>query len=421
MKKKISLVALMAGLLSAGVVVPAQAADPTDPAPTNVQISWKDDTYKFVHVTWDEDSARPNKVFVRWPGSTMRNRVKFVAADAPNAVDLPAEFMWQVGALLEVGVTVGDAAGETSPVAVSVPFDTIDAGAPVITSYQPSGTSTLQVSWKQGTPTHRDTTPGDPLDLDLPVKYQAAYQLPDGTTVPVGQRSTSTTATVVGPNPPYTLRVRAANEWMSVENDGIRAHSSAFTTSIPAWVVAGQNTVIRGTFDGPETSTQVTLQARSTATSAWYAVGSNHFPTGSYQFTVPSRGTRQYRIVVGNTTSNVGRDVWFGGYSAPVTTTTQLKATVSLAASTVSRSSTPVNAALTVNPASTGTASLQRWNGSTWVAVANVPFTSGRGTGHLSAATAGTFTYRYYVPAQTYNGLSVAAAYSPNFTLTVKP
>jgi hypothetical protein len=39
----------------------------------------------------------------------------------------------------------------------------------------------------------------------------------------------------------------------------------------------------------------------------------------------------------------------------------------------------------------------------------------------MSAATAGTFTYRYYVPAQSFNGLPVAAAYSPNFTLKVLP
>jgi hypothetical protein len=45
----------------------------------------------------------------------------------------------------------------------------------------------------------------------------------------------------------------------------------------------------------------------------------------------------------------------------------------------------------------------------------------GYGTGYLSATTAGRFTYRYRVPAHTYNGLSVAAAYSPNFVLTVKP
>lgn len=85
------------------------------------------------------------------------------------------------------------------------------------------------------------------------------------------------------------------------------------------------------------------------------------------------------------------------------------------------RNNTPVPTKLTVNPAVNGAAALQRWNGKTWVFITNVAIKGGYGTGYLSATKAGRFTYRYYVPAHTYNGLSVAAAYSPNFVLTVKP
>ncbi|WP_133980461.1 hypothetical protein [Kribbella voronezhensis] len=317
-------------------------------------------------------------------------------------------------------MSVGDAAGETSPVALSVPFDTIDAGQPIIESNQPSGSSTLQVTWKAGTPVHNDTTPGDPLDVNLPVTYQPAYRVGTAAPVLVGQPTTNTTATVTGPKPPYSLTVRAVNEWTYISSDPVNAQPIGFTTSIPTWVIAGTDTVIKGTYTGPDSAT-ITLQARNSATSAWYGVGGYAFTGHTYQFTVPSRGTRDYRIAVSNSQDPIAKTGWFGGYSGIVKTTTQLKATVLLGASTVYRSSTPVNAVLTVNPASSGTASLQRWNGTTWVAVANVPFTSGRGTGHLSAATAGTFTYRFYVPAQTYNGLPVAAAYSPNFTVKVLP
>ena len=418
--KKLSAVVLLAGLFSAGVVVPAHAAGTADPAPTNVKISWKDETFQFVHVTWDEEGAQPNRIAVRRPGSTGTAPHRVLAADAPNEIDLPRDLVQQAGILLEVRVSVGTATEETSPFAASVPFDTIDAGQPVIQSYQPSGTSTLAVSWKQGTPDFKDTTPGDPLDRDLPVSYQPAYRGSGGAPVPIGQPTTNTSATVTGPTPPFSFVVQARNEWISISSQSVEARKTAFTASVPSWVVADQNTVIRGTYSGPE-STRITLQARNSATSAWYAVVGYDFSGGSYEFTVPSRGTRTYRVAFGNTVSPFGPVVFFGGYSAPVTTTTQLKASVSLASPLVFRSSQPVPAWLTVTPAITGAAALQRWNGSAWVFITNVAISAGHGTGQLSAATAGTFTYRYYVPAHTFNGLGVAAAYSPNFTLTVKP
>ena len=67
-------------------------------------------------------------------------------------------------------------------------------------------------------------------------------------------------------------------------------------------------------------------------------------------------------------------DAWFGGYSAPVTTTTQQKATVSLNSSTYGNN-TPVPTQLMVNPAVNGAAALQRWNGKTWVFFTNVAIT----------------------------------------------
>jgi hypothetical protein len=418
--KKLFVAAGLAGLVSAGLVLPAHA-EATTAAPTNVQIRWKDDTYQFVHVTWDEAAGLPNRIILRRPGSTSTNGFKYVAADAPNEIDLPKASIWPVGSKLEIGVGVGTAMEPISPLAVSVPFDTIGAGSPVIEGFKPTGTSTLQVTWKAGTPVEADTTPGDPLDVDYPATYVPMYRTSDATPlVPIGQPTSSTTITFTDPKPPYSFLVRSRNEWLDQSSTSIIASSSAFTTSIPSWVVADHETVIRGTFDGPEDgSTSVTLQARDSVTSAWYAVATNYFQK-SYQFSVPSRGTRQYRVVVGNATGSYLR-VWFGGFSAPVTTTTQLKATVAMSATAVYRSNQLVNAWLYVNPASNGAAVQQRWNGKTWIAVANVAFKAGQGTAHLSAATAGTFTYRFYVPAQTFKGLPVAAAYSPNFTLKVKP
>jgi hypothetical protein len=65
--------AVTAGLVATGLTAaPAAAADP---APTNVQISWKDNTYQYVHVSWDDDGSTPNKVFVRHVGQPTKYAV----------------------------------------------------------------------------------------------------------------------------------------------------------------------------------------------------------------------------------------------------------------------------------------------------------------------------------------------------------
>jgi hypothetical protein len=418
--KKLSVAVLLTGLLSVGVVAPAQAAEPTDPAPTNVQISWKDDTYKFVHVTWTEPAGVPNRVFVRKPGSTTaHSAMKFVAADAPNEFDLPKDSVWQAGIDLQVGVSVGDAAGETSPVALSVAFDTIPHGDPVIVSYQPSGTGTLQVTWKPGTPIWKDTTPGDPLDVDLPASYQPGYRGVNGVPIPVGQPTASTTTTFSGPKPPYEFVVTALSEWSGASSEAVYASPINFTASIPSWATVGANTVIRGTYAGPETAT-VTLQARNTPTSAWYGVVGYVFTNNVYEFTLPSVGTRQYRIAVSNSKDPDRKIGFFGGYSAPVTTTVQQSTSMTVYNYGVVRNY-PASGLLRVKPAVSGTVALQRWNGTTWLSVRNTPLKGGYADFEMSTPNVGTYTYRYYVPAHTNNGLPVAAVYSTTFTIKVFP
>jgi hypothetical protein len=75
-------------------------------------------------------------------------------------------------------------------------------------------------------------------------------------------------------------------------------------------------------------------------------------------------------------------------------------------------------AELLTNPAITGKVSLQRWNGKTWIVVRDVAITNGRAVGTFPARQPGRVAYRYYVPSRTFNGLFVAATYSPNFVLT---
>jgi hypothetical protein len=418
--KKWPTLAVAAGLLASALTATEAAA--ADPAPTNVQISWKDNTFQFVHVTWDEEAANPNRIVLRKQGGTVEKVAWHVTAGEPDEFDLPKDVVSQVGSIngsIEIGVAVGtEAAGETSPVAVSKAFDTIDAGTPRIVSFAPSGTSTLHVGWQAGAPVRKDNTPNDPLDRSAPVIFHPVYKVGAAASVPAGQPTTGTELTFTGPKPPFNFYVMSENEWFTGQpSDWVSAKATAFTTKIPTWVVAGSDTVISGTYTGPEYA-RITLQARNSPTSPWYAVSGYDFTDHTYRFAVPSRGTRQYRVAVGNTTSApLANDAWFGGYSGPVTTTTQQKAVATpQSASTVAGSRLPVY--LDVQPAVNGAATLQRWNGTTWTVVGNVQLSNGRATGIIHQTAVARVAYRYYVPAHTFNGLPVAAAYSQQFVLT---
>ncbi len=419
MKKHVGL-ALSAGLVLGGVsATPAVAADP---APANVKISWKDDTFEFVHVTWEETGDQPNRVFVQVPGSTEEKVVQYVAAGEANAIDLRKTTLSGLGSLrssLQIGVSVGTADSETSPVALSPAFDTIALGAPKLVSWAGSGTSTLHVKWTAGTPARVDSTPGDPLDRDVPPISRPVYTLGGGQpSQPAGPAGPATELTFTGPaTAAFGFYVLSENEWFTGNpSETVRTGRTQINATVPAWVVAGSDTVIKGTYTGPE-FVGATLQARNSATSAWYAVASHNVFGGTFEFAVASRGTRQYRVAFANSTSTEEPSVWYGGYSPAVTTTTQQKAIAALSVDrTVAGEKVP--AYLTVLPEVNGTAQLQRWNGTAWTVVGNVTLTNGSATGIIHQTTVGSTAYRYYVPAHTFNGLGVAAAYSQQFVLT---
>jgi hypothetical protein len=416
---------LLAALLSAGLVTPARAAESTDPAPIEVKISWKDDTYQSIHVTWSEDGAQPNRVVVRRQGETAERAVWYVPADASNAIDLPKEAVRQTATVyevLEIGVAVGTEAVETSPVAVSAPFDILYPAQTLMQGFAPSGASTLQIRW-DGWERGDTATPDDPLDTDAPMVFHPMYQVGTAAPVPIGRPTTATSLTFTGPKPPFDVYVWSENEWSTGSpSDRVHARTTAFTTSIPKWVIAGSDTVVSGTYSGPR-SARVTLQARNSPTSPWYAVVANDFTGGRYRFTLPSQGTRQYRVVIGNTLtseSSASLTAWYGGYSAPVTTTTQQRVSTSPPGVPARRGSTK-KLYVYVKPSVNGTAVLQRWNGKTWALVRTVSVRSGFGTAYLNTRVTGRFVYRFYVPQHIFGANPVAGAYSPNYVLTVNP
>jgi hypothetical protein len=127
--------------------------------------------------------------------------------------------------------------------------------------------------------------------------------------------------------PVYVL---SENEWFTGNpSETVRTGRTQINATIPAWAIAGSDTVIKGTYTGAE-FVGATLQARNTATSPWYAVASHNVFGGTFEFAVASRGTRQYRVAFANVTAQDEPSVWYGGYSPAVTTTTQQKAIATL-------------------------------------------------------------------------------------------
>jgi hypothetical protein len=411
--KKPLLFALSAGLVVGGLsATPAVAADP---APANVKISWKDDTFQAVHVTWEESGDRPNVIRVRNQTGALWSTV--APAGTANVVDIPENVIPRDAGTLDITVAVGDAEADTSPVVASPQFDT---DAPV--TWPDLGPLTqladgLTVQWTPPVD-WGDATPGDPLDRSDAIRYLPQYQTA-GQVKPLGGPITATALTFTNPVPKYDFGVRARNEWgIGPLGAQVNVSSAQLTTSIPARVLYGQPTVIKGDVGHPGGEFMVVLQARNSATSAWYVVGTTttYWKDSSFSFQVTAAGTRQYRVAVPDL--SVQTYAWFGDISAPVTTTTAQRITSAAFAAPIVKRGQIATANLTVEPRFTGRVQLQKWNGTTWVHVKDVLINAGRASGQVVSTTPGRVSYRYYVPNITYNGLLVAAAYTPNFVLT---
>jgi hypothetical protein len=417
---------LGAALLAAVLTAPTASATTTlaDPAPTNVQITWKDSTLKYIHITWDEETPQPNVIFVRAPGAEKRYRVSYVAADAPNEFDLRAEFLYQfasavAGSEKEIGVAAGTAEGDTSPVAVSAKFDTIVPRPAVLESFAMSGTSGLTVKWS--TPSATDTTPNDPLDQPTTVLSRPQYTRGDGVRIELAKPSAATEFSFTGPPETYTFSVSATNEWLTTAAGAtVRTVQSQMKVKIPTWNVYGTDTTITGTVvsTAPQHRTLV-LQARNSTTSPWYTVKNSWTKGEIWVDIAPGSGTRQYRLWVANYAEN--GDAYFGGYSAPVTMTVQQKAIATPQWSGRVNLGWTIPLFVDVQPLVNGKAVLQRWNGKAWTTVGNVAVKNGYGTGYVKATALGRVAFRYYVPAHTWRGLPVAATYSQQFVVTTIP
>lgn len=400
-------VPLLAGaLLAATLTTPAHAADP---APTNVRVAWAGSA---VRVTWDETGSHPNRIVLHRLGKPLADAVFLVGADEPNQIDLPVDSQrWVV--TTEIGVSVGTAAGDTSPMALSPSFDTSKPSTPVLVSSAISGGSTVTVHWESGPP-KPDSTPNDPLDRDTPPLYQPSWSVGDlGTDL--GPRTAATSLTFTAPAPDFGFSVAESNEWGATKGWLVGVRRSAPTLSVPALHKFGDLFTASGSFAGFD-ARPVFLQARNTPTSPWYVVASRVFSGGRYSFLLQNSAPREYRVQIPNT---AGADaVWFGGYSPVVTSQVQLNVNLGIPYPTVRRG-TEGTMTLTVYPLAPLTAVLQRWNGKAWTTVGPVRAAAGTAYGYVFHQVPGKYSYRYYVPNTVYRGATYLAAYSQTAVLTV--
>lgn len=419
-KNKLLIPMFAAGLL--GAVLTATEAAAADPAPTDVTIAWKDSSHQHVRVTWSEAGDLPNKVVLLRPGGTVVNFApKFVAAGAPNVVEYAASELGPFYDTLQIGVAAGTEAGVTSAVSASAPFDTIDAGFASRVSATMAGSSTVTVRWKQYPRSEQDVTPNDPLDLTDSVTY-TPHLVAGGKTTQLAPASKATEVTVAGRALPYQIDVVTSNEWGTSSARVASAGDTALKAVIPTWVKSGSpasQPAITGTFGGK--TAPIYLQARNTATSAWYTVASQQSYNGTFKFELGAVGSRQYRVLVPNHLDANSGAAYFGNYSPTVAMTVQANPwSVGFNPGTVRRGQTSM-AAMFHSPAAVYSVILQRWTGTTWSTVGPVKTASGYARGYVKGAAPGRVAYRYYLPATTVKGLWYAAAYSPNFVLTTTP
>jgi hypothetical protein len=422
------LAAALGLLMTVGLVSPAQAADP---APTNVKVAWTNAAHTHVRVTWDETGSVPNRAFPQYP--TGLGWLTPVTAADGNQVDLSVA-QFDSAPVVRVAVYAGGNES-TSPAGVSVAFDTLLRGTPVIDSLTAAAGNQFTMKWHAGADPV-DPNPGDPLDLAPgPHRFQVYASLATVTiwdlVVDAGVATSATFKPIDAP--PIGVSVRDYNEWSdSYAAAGVDVDTGRFgSMSVPAATTYGQPTVITGQLQrftrrcdpGPcwaerivDTPRPVVLHARADAASPWYVVGVvQSTATGAFRFAPVAWGTRQYRVAVPDHFAN--ESLGLGVISGASTTLTRPGVRGGFTDSTATYGQR-VTTRVTLAPPANVRTTLQRWDGQAWRDVKWVYTSGGAGTYTFTATQRGRFAYRYLVPAFTYGGRPLSWQVSANFVLT---
>jgi hypothetical protein len=405
------------------------------------QIGWTDGSHANIRVSWPAHDG-PTKVITKSPLVADR-----VLADQTTA----GEVVVSKGALPQwqntVVVEVRDATSNEL-VAQSAAFDTVASAYPNLDNpAKLAADGKITVSWTF-TPVGADDTPKDPLDVPL-TSARARITGTNGCTWRELPAVTGAHGSTVLPTqtPPFKVGTVADSEWGRVQDVGLAVVNLAVSQQVPASTPYGDYIRIPFTSDAIRpgkctngvagtpykvpVQTVVDLQARTTPTAGWSSLsGGILWPGGKPKvFGETSIGARQYRTVAFNTPAaanlvagdpEVNWVVGFGAVTPAASAITPYKlgwAKFNQPTVTLGQKAT---AAIRVQPYSTVTATIQRWNGKGWANWSSVPVRSGDGAYSYKPTTRGTHTFRFLVPSSTYGKLKIDWIATPSFSLTVR-
>jgi len=431
-KKTVALVGITAVLTSWGLqtTLTAQAAQ----AVGAVQIAWADVAQGQLKITWTESSPVANTVQLK---AGALKQLGTTSAAEPNELLVPIGDLGNSSDPADrVSIVVSDPGGGS---AASPDFDRyLPHPDKVAMTTSPEGAARWTIS-----PDLSDATAGDPLDVDGLTRYDVDLREQGSphycNTVDLSD-STSTTGVIPRRTRPYAVHVQPHNEWgvdLASAGPSGSVTTSALTITAPAATQYGTVTTITGGIGefslmessptrceewamyGP--STNVTLQARDTATSAWYAVSNTKTGSvGAYRFTVKNAGAREFRVVADDQ-QRAGSFMYGASTAAKLVRSTTQVVSAKFIAPVITFGTKP-QAYLWVDPAGSQQAALQFKNASgVWQGMTYKTLSSGRGIATFTFNRRGATQFRWWTPGTTTStGLKVDPVYSSIFTLTVR-
>jgi hypothetical protein len=428
---------MLAVALAVLVGTTALTACQSDPMPADVTVSWAGDGRTAVQVSWKDDNA-PNRITIEGVLSSSPSYVKYVAAGEANTWEIPTSAFPPDGNYRVAVATGTSQGGVTSKVARSEVFDTDGPVRPGGASATPQGRGVL-MKWSVPV-APQDFTPNDPMDVKGPKtqRYVPMVGRPGGMMRAIGPGTTSTRQVINSLQPPYLFQLRAQNEWSTRIGGEVLGLTSSINGVVPALAQYSVQVHIRGRVVMQEVVcdaesacvqrratpagvpvvvlTQVTPGARWTPAARGSTTAGGHYdipmvngPSRPYKITVPAY--TRVGVLTGESSSR------------PAYTKSVVRvATAGFVGGPAKRRGDNVMVYTTVTPAMNSTAILQSWNRQTrkWVNLKAVPLRKGQASLLFKASQAGSFSYRFVIPAAMMFGRPMNGTVTPQLPLNVR-
>ncbi|MCA2214008.1 hypothetical protein [Jidongwangia harbinensis] len=319
---------------------PAESDAPAVSPVTGVTLAWTTvEGHRQVLVTWQETGTLRNRVDIVHADGAPFSTGATVEADQPNRSTEDPVLFGDTGQH-RMAVHVLDAAGKpVGEPALSPVFDTDRLPAVQLDAVNPRADGTVELRWTPRPPA-ADTTPGDPLDLPVENPQRAVPIVSNQYAYDHDELS----GPITGPSfvvpaehrPPYLAGLKTLNEWGSTFTVS-EVFGTRLAAKVPARVSRGATLTVTGTVEetkracdmaacwpveAPEKNRQLQLQSRTGSAAAWQVVATARSGNdGTYRLSVPSPGTRQYRVVAPPVTSGVDGRARAAAVTSPATAT----------------------------------------------------------------------------------------------------